>query len=112
MRTLTGELQDIIEKGKVDPGKDDYLLIRLTDRHAILDPMGKLRDVYPNVLHLEKPGMLETGTRKADSQLLKQGELEMFRDFFLQITGQKLSDEQDETIQGVLNELKQSEANK
>ncbi len=110
MRTLNGELQDIIDKGKVDPGKEDYLLVQLTDRHAILDPMGKLRAVYPNVLHLEKPGMLETGTQKADSGMLKRGELEMFRDFFVQITGRELSGEQDEAIQNVLTELQQQDA--
>ncbi len=30
----------------------------VTNLHAILDAMGKLRNVYPNVLHLEKPGMI------------------------------------------------------
>lgn len=110
MRILEGDLQDILDEGKVDPGKEDYLLVRLTDRHAILDPMAKLRAVYPNVLHLEKPGMLETGVQKADSGMLKRGELEMFRDFFVQITGRELSGEQDQVIQGVLKELEQKEA--
>lgn len=110
MRIVEGEMQDILEQGKVDPGNEDYLLIRLTDRHAILDPMGKLRAVYPNVLHLEKPGMLESGAQKMNPDMLKRGELEMFRDFFRQITGQGLSDEQDAAVQGALDELKQQEA--
>ena len=112
MRMLEGELDDIIEQGKVDPGKEDYLLVRLTDRHAILDPMGKLRAVYPNVLHLEKPGMLASGEQKFDRAMLKRGELDMFRDFFIQIKGEALNDDQDSAIQNVINELKQHEANK
>jgi len=110
MRILEGNLQDILDEGKVDPGKEDYLLVRLTDRHAILDPMAKLRAAFPNVLHLEKPGMLVTGAQKADSSMLKRGELEMFRDFFVQITGRELSGDQDQAIQRVLNELEQKEA--
>ena len=110
MRIVEGEMQDILEQGKVDPGNDDYLLVRLTDRHAILDPMGKLRAVYPNVLHLEKPGMLETGEQTMNPEMLKRGELEMFRDFFEQITGQELSEEQGTAIQATLGELKQQEA--
>lgn len=111
-RIVEGELQNILEEGKVDPGKDDYLLVRLFDRHAILDPMGKLRAVYPNVLHLEKPGMLETGARTAARKMPKQGELEMFRDFYKEITNQKLSEEQDEVVRDVLNELRKQEASK
>ena len=105
MRILEGEINSIIEQGKVDPHNDDYVLVRLTDRHAILDPMNKLREVYPNVLHLEKPGMLETGEQQMSREKLKRGELEMFRDFFVQISGQELSEDQDkaitETIAGI-----------
>jgi exonuclease SbcD len=98
MRIVEGELEQILEQGKVDPHSDDYLLVRLSDRHAILDPMGKLRAVYPNVLHLEKPGMLETGDQTMNRETLKRGELEMFRDFFKQITGQDLNVDQDQAI--------------
>jgi exonuclease SbcD len=43
-------------------------------------------------------------------EMLKRGELEMFRDFFVQVTGRGLSDEQDAAIQAALDELKQQEA--
>jgi len=110
MRIVEGKIQTIIEQGKVDPNHEDYLLVRLTDRTAILDPMGKLRTVYPNVLHLEKPGMLETGSQKMNRETLKRGELEMFRDFFKEITGQVLSEEQDQAIKATVTELNKLEA--
>ena len=99
-----------LDQGKVDPHAEDYLLVRLTDRHAILDPMGKLRAVYPNVLHLEKPGMLETGEQQLSRDQLKRGELEMFRDFFIQVSGQPLSQDQDAALVGILTELQQPSA--
>tara|TARA_B110000238_G_scaffold128459_1_gene138633 strand:+ start:132 stop:1271 length:1140 start_codon:yes stop_codon:yes gene_type:complete len=110
MRIVEGEMHTILEQGKVDPSNQDYLLVRLTDRHAILDPMNKLRSVYPNVLHLEKPGMLETGEQQMNRETLKRGELEMFRDFFVQITGQALNEEQDEAVQHAITELNKQEA--
>jgi len=110
MRIVEDEMQLILEQSKVDPNADDYLLVRLTDRHAILDAMNKLRSVYPNVLHLEKPGMLETGEQQMKRETLKRGELEMFRDFFLQITGQRINEEQDEAVQQAIIEINKQEA--
>jgi len=112
MRILEGELAAIIEQGKVDPDNDDYLLVRLTDRHAILDAMSKLREVYPNVLHLEKPGMLETGEQEMSREKLKRGELEMFRDFFEQISGQALSEDQDKAITETISTIHNAQGDK
>ncbi|BBI63467.1 hypothetical protein HSBAA_47730 [Vreelandella sulfidaeris] len=89
VRVLEGELDALIAQGRTDKNADDYLLVRLTDRHAILDPMGKLREVYPNVLHLEKPGMLEArGMQQLDRERLRFDALDMFSDFFNQTSGE------------------------
>jgi exonuclease SbcD len=109
MRIVEGELATLLEQGKVDPNNEDYLLVRLTDRHAILEPMAKLREVYPNVLQLEKPGMLLTGEQHLSRDKLKRGELEMFRDFFVQISGQELSEEQDQAIRETITEIHKHE---
>jgi exonuclease SbcD len=109
MRIIEGELNKIVEQGKVDPNSDDYLLVRLTDRHAILDPMGKLRAVYPNVLHLEKPGMLQTGNQQMTKDKLKRGELEMFKDFFVEVYGQKMTADQDEGIKTIISQIRKTE---
>ena len=110
MRIIEGELEQLIQQGKLDPNSDDYLLVRLTDRHAILDPMGKLRSVYPNVLHLEKPGMLEAGDPQLNRDQLKRSELEMFRDFFNQVSGHDLNAEQDQALVKTLAELHRADA--
>ena len=96
MQIIEGEFRQILEWGKVDPNSNDYLAVRLTDRHAILDPMSQIRDVYPNVLQLEKPGMLHTSDERVHRQKLKRGEYEMFKDFFEQISGDQLTTQQDE----------------
>lgn len=105
VRIIEGELAAIIEQGRSDPKSDDYLLVRLTDRHALLDPMNKLREVYPNVLHIEKPGMLHEADQPARRDALKRSELHMFHDFYQQVTGQSLTDEQAEVLKEVVHNV-------
>lgn len=112
MRILEGELNTLIEQGKTDPHNEDYLLVRLTDKHALLDPMGKLRQVYPNVLHIEKPGMLEMSDQPIKRDKLKRGELDMFRDFFAQVHGQALTPEQDQAIKNTITEIQKLEGDR
>ena len=113
MRIIEGELEEILQQGRVDPNAEDYLLVRLTDTHAILDAMGKLRVVYPNVLHLEKPGLMaQTEIQQIDREKIKRNELEMFHDFYRQTTGHEIDDLAAEALQKTINRLHQSQADK
>lgn len=107
MRIIEGELDDILSQGKTDPNSEDYLLVRLMDKHAILNPMDKLRAVYPNVLHLEKPGMLIGTEQDMAVAKLARSEADMFRDFFLEAQDAKLSEEQDKAITDIIKQLSQ-----
>jgi len=109
MRVLEGSLEDVLAQGESDPNNEDYLLVRLTDSHAILDIMGKLRMVYPNVLHLERPGLKSTGEQRILlREQLKKGELSMFGDFFKQVRGEDLTDQQRNLIENELNVIHRS----
>jgi exonuclease SbcD len=110
MRTLEGSLDELLAAGQNDPHRDDYLLVRLTDTHAILDVMNKLRDVYPNVLHLERPGLMARGNGlEFGRDRLKKGELAMFEDFFVQVNGGALSEEQRKMVANTLDALHREE---
>ncbi|MCE0495404.1 exonuclease SbcCD subunit D [Vibrio salinus] len=112
VRVIEGYFDQILETGKSDPHYDDFIMVRLFDKHAILEPMERLRDVYPNVLHLEKPGML----RDLDEPLIKpelaHNEMDMFRDFFSQIHGDPLSEAQSDVIQQVIKNLRREQEDK
>ncbi|GAB2720513.1 exonuclease SbcCD subunit D [Halomonas garicola] len=110
VRVLEGELDDVIAGAALDPAPDDYLLVRLTDRYAILDPMGKLRAVYPNVLHLEKPGMLAPAGEAPRAR--RHGGLDalaLFGDFFQQVSGEALDDDQKAAVEGLIGRLEREE---
>ncbi|ELB2255463.1 exonuclease SbcCD subunit D [Vibrio parahaemolyticus] len=107
MRIVEGELEQILEWGKTDPKNEDYLLVRLMDKHAILNPMEKLRTVYPNVLHLEKPGMLIGVEQEMAQAKLARSEIDMFKDFFAEAQESELSNEQEQAISDIIKQLSQ-----
>ncbi len=106
LRVIEGLLNDVLIAGKTDPKSDDYLLVRLLDKHAILDVMGKLREVYPNVLSLERPALAVGGERKTiDKSRIQKGEMPMFFDFYEQMTGDALDDAEGALVSGLLDDI-------
>lgn len=77
------------------------------DKHAILNPMEKLRAVYPNVLHLEKPGMLIGVEQEMAQAKLARSEIDMFRDFFSEAQDSQLSQEQERAVNDIIKQLSQ-----
>lgn len=106
MRRLEGELSEIIGASVTDTASDDYLHVALTDTHAIMDVMSKLREVYPNVLHVERPGLMKNNETRALSQKRQQqSEERMFEDFFNQVTGGPMTPEQQTLLHKTLVSL-------
>ena len=52
-REIKGQLQKLIAAGKAEGGSMDYIRCILTDEEALLDPVGQIRSVYPNLMALE-----------------------------------------------------------
>lgn len=106
VRIIEGELANLLEAGKTDTSREDYLMVRLLDKHAILDAMGKLRSVYPNVLHLERTGLMAGDQAVVlNRDHIKKGEMAMFRDFFAQVSGDELTPEQQAVMEDILTQL-------
>lgn len=113
VRVIEGHLQDILQAGQSDPRNQDYVLVRLQDREAILDIMAKLRTVYPNVLHVERPGLVNQDA-VAGEQLsrdrLKRRETDIFADFFREMRGEEMTDAQRQVIGDIVKTLQNGEA--
>jgi len=108
VRVLEGKLADLIKEGKKDSHNDDYIFARLTDKQDILDPMGQLRRIYPNILQLERTQfVLASGSRLAADTSLKRTEEQVFKDFFEQVIGHDLSESQNTLLLEVINEAKE-----
>lgn len=117
LRILEGAFDALIEAGTAlqradDPRRHDYLQVRLTDTHAILDVMGRLRQVYPNVLHLERIGLVpplsHPGGRDTERPHTDRGPLRMVGDFWKSVRGDELPPTASEHVEAVLQRLLES----
>ena len=111
LRRLEGTLQQVLDRApEGDP--NDYLVVTLLDQGPLFDPMGKLREVYPNILHTSRkqaptPDDEQTSGVSARREL---SERQYFEAFFEFVTEEELSAEEAEALDQVLQEVLQQEA--
>lgn len=108
MREIKGPLDVLLSEEIVTQGnREDYLRVILTDEDEIIDPMGKLRSVYPNVMALD---FENTRTSIEVSGITADGErtealspYDLFCEFFLEASGAVMSEEQADLIRELLD---------
>lgn len=112
MRELEGHLEELLDPSFYEKEKlDDYLKITLHDEGALIDPINKLRQVYPNVLHLDRKVKL-TDMKKIQGftsiREEKKSEIDLFAQFYQEMTTAEFSEDKkavmSEVIQNVLVE--------
>jgi len=96
MREIKGSLELLLSDeiaGQEDP--EDYLRVILTDEEEIIDPLGKVRSVYKNVMSLD---FENTRTQLVLDHISTESEnvattspYDLFNDFFLEINGNVMS---------------------
>jgi len=114
LRIVEGLLDDILSEAHTNPrgDHDDFLLVRLLDRGALLHPMARLRDVFPNVLQIERTVLeREVSGELAFSRERAKNPTELFADFFEQVTGSALDEAEREAYAKVADSLSQRERN-
>lgn len=107
MRKLKGDLINLTEPMVVamEPC-EDYLQITLTDEEELIDPIGALRRVYPNVMQLlfEKREKEAVGSFTARSDIEDKPIEELFADFYELLRGQKPDEAREKVIKEVIEE--------
>lgn len=106
MRKITGQLKTLLDPAVYQgTNTEDYLHVVLTDEGEILDPMNRLRSVYPNVLSLELEGKKRQNqpARTAAGEGYKsKGKLDLFSDFYTSITGRAFTAEREKSVARVI----------
>lgn len=109
MRCLKGKLQDLMNRDVVEllgDSKEDYVQATLTDTEELIDPIGTLRSVYPNVLQilLERNqaavGMeYESGIHSA-----RKSTVELFSEFYEILKGEPMDEKRLSLVREVAEE--------
>lgn len=101
MRKIRGRLTDLIMPEVVVLGDaEDYILAVLTNEEELMDPLGTLRSVYPNVMQLQMERMTgEKGMNMQDREHRdRMSPYELFQEFFAEVTGKELGEEQRQAV--------------
>ena len=107
MREIKGKYEELTSDEIVSAAnKEDYLRVVLTDEDEIIDPMGKLRSVYPNVMNLvfeNSRTSIDLSTITTDTETVKKlTPYELFDEFFRSMQGTEMSAEQAEIVRELL----------
>lgn len=108
---VEGYFEDLLS-GEAATSPHNYLHIRLLDDGQLIDPMGKLRKVYPNILHLERRRssvntQIDELNKVKERQRLSHEEL--FRSFYEDIKGDTISEHRKNLISQAIDALKEEE---
>ncbi|MNM90121.1 Nuclease SbcCD subunit D [compost metagenome] len=108
LRTIKGPIDEIISP-KVYKGTntDDYVFAILTDEGELLDPISKLRAVYPNIMGLSREAFINTESNRtsAEEGYKSKSKEELFNEFYKTLTGKELDDERVEVLKKVIEEV-------
>lgn len=85
---------------------EDYFRIVLTDEEEVPDAAQKLRCIYPNLLRLEYDNTRTRagGQWQEPEETEQRSPLELFGDFYEQLNGGPMSEEQQKFLEGLIEE--------
>ncbi len=109
LRKIRGIYMELMSKDFYE-GTDtgDYLQITLTDEEDVPDGMAKLRTVYPNLMQLVYDNSRTRQSRQVEvtERVEQKSEMELFEEFYEIQNNQPMSEDQQNFIKNLLEELK------
>jgi exonuclease SbcD len=104
LKILEGTLEEILSTQVSD--KYAYYMVSLTNKEPQLDAIGKLRNVYPNVLHIQRPELFKMHHSSGITQdHRKLSESDLFKTFYQETTGEVMNSEQINYLQTIITDI-------
>ena len=108
LRVVRGSFDEIL----VLPKSEDYVRVVLDDARAVLDAEARLRDIFPNLIGIERP-LYDPSSTPSDglrsSRDPARGIPELFADFFEMRTGEQLDDASRRVFAGTLEDFQRQQ---
>ncbi|MFD1415270.1 exonuclease SbcCD subunit D [Oceanobacillus jeddahense] len=103
MRSLKMKMEDIYKQ----PRSEDYVFVQLLDELPILSPMEKVRSIFPNAMHVERIRTISGINNSKENQAPKTSlsEMELFDAFYQEVTDKKASEEMNEIMKELFQEI-------
>lgn len=107
MREIKGPLASLLQAADAEGSSTDYVRAILTDSGVVLDPVGKLRQYYPNLMCVERTSIQNEFENKYDTNNLDttlDGQ-SLFSAFFAKQQGHALTQEQNRLLTQVWQKI-------
>ncbi|WP_307952940.1 exonuclease SbcCD subunit D [Sinorhizobium medicae] len=110
VRVLKGEFEQLLDKGSQEPS-EDFIKVVLTDRKALIDPMGRIREHYPNALALtyERDESAEPILLRGSALAKLDDPIAVVGEFLDQVRGNEGTEDEMAIIASALKELGNAE---
>ncbi len=109
LRVITGPIDVLLSKDIVAQGnREDYIKAVLTDEEELYDAIGRVREVYPNVLRLEfnnSRGYVDFDYSLEASEVESKSKLELFEEFFEKQNNRAMDENERSIVRGYLEEV-------
>lgn len=108
MRLIKGPLAELISQEVYSKENvEDYIYAVLTDEEELIDPISKLRAVYPNImgLHREDKVIRENTRTSASSGYKSKSKLQLFEEFYKSIVGRELTEDKLDLLKTVIEDV-------
>jgi exonuclease SbcD len=94
VRRISGLFADLLKPTDAPTSREDYLEVTLLDEGPILDAIGQLREVYPNVMCVRRADRPDIDGVADRPNVRTTTDAELFSGFFRHVTGNDLTPEQ------------------
>lgn len=110
MRRIRGKMEALMQPEIVEGANaEDYIRAELTDERELIDPIGTLRSVYPNIMQIallkndKKENIDYTGKLEEREKSIP----ELFNDFYAMIRGEELDEERMKVVEEAAKEAEE-----
>ena len=112
MRIIRGPVRELISPEVYNTANiEDYVYAILTDNDELLDPISKLRSVYPNIMGLRREiERVQKDSKTSASEGYKtKSKLELFEEFYMSIEGNELDGDSKSVLTEIIEEVEKGE---
>ena len=108
LRKIRGSYREVTERSFYEgPGREDYLLVTLTDEEDVPDAAAKLRVFYPNLMKMEYDNRRTRTVQRIDGgeEAPEKSPLELFRALYQKQNNAPMTPEQEALLGSVIEKI-------
>lgn len=112
LRVVKGNIEELIKEARdLENERNDYIQAILTDDGELINPMEKLRSVYPNTMLItrERKRQVSEDKTSAKGDYKKKSKLELFKEFYEDLGDGDYTKEKEDVLKNTINQVLKSE---